>query len=336
MSKQPSGSDRFRTVVDVPRNPASISHQSTILSIGSCFAEHIGTRLSNNHFATCRNPTGILYNPESIGMLLDGLLHRQAYREDDLIDHAGAFYSFDHHGAFCGGNKAETLERINRAWAQARHWATGLDTLLVTLGTAWVYRLKSTGRVVANCHKMPHDSFERHLLEPTEIAQALGDCLQKYVHRTPCLNIILTISPVRHLRDNPHANSVSKAHLMTAVFQLEQQIANVYYFPAYEIMMDELRDYRFYECDMVHPSKVAQQYIWDGFCRACIDRRAREFIDGYTAILNARHHRIQQSAAPSTRHFAQKQLQRVRQLQSTFPHISLQGDADYFSGLCAS
>ena len=323
--------DIFRTAVSVPRSAAPISHNSSVLMLGSCFSEHIGTRLQENHFRTCCNPSGILFNPLSIAAALKQVHSASPFTKEELFYHQELWRSFDHHTSFAHPDPDETLQQINSSFQHAVHMCSNLTTLVLTFGTAFVFYSKDQNRVVANCHKLPSEQFERHLLTPEEIFTAVKESIDPLLLSHPALQIIVTLSPVRHLRDNAHENQISKAHLMTAIYKLEQCFPQVFYFPAYEIMMDELRDYRFYAADMVHPNETAIEYIWNSFRTACISENSNLFIDTYRSILTSSKHRVQFPSLEITRRFAQSRLELLHDLQAKFSDIDLSHHKAYFT-----
>ncbi len=323
----------FRTTIPVPENPRKIEHTHTILSIGSCFSEHIALRLKDFLFRTCINPTGILYNPASISQAIRAILSGKSYSRKDLFLHEGLWKSFDHHSDFNGKTPQKSLEKINSAMKEAIICIEKLDVLIITFGTAFVYRKKDTARLVANCHRLPNNAFQRSLLSIHEIVTDYTGLFSELYKRLPGITIIVTVSPVRHLRDNPHENQVSKSHLISAVYELESIFSALYYFPSYEILMDELRDYRFYSDDMAHPAPIAFDYIREKFLSACVSKKSRDFISDYIPVYQAKEHHIKDSSSERTVRFAQKQIKYIDTLETRYPEISLTGDKEYFSSL---
>jgi hypothetical protein len=323
----------FRTVVEFPENQQKISHDCNIINIGSCFSEHIGQYLNDYKFKLCINPTGILYNPSSICQVLKRLISGKKYSKEDLFSHEGIWKSFYHHSDFNAGTSENCLQKINGKFETACELLKKINILILTFGTSFVYYKKDTGQIVANCHQLPHVNFKRSLLPITTIVSEYSELLDSIYKLYPEINIIMTVSPVRHLRDNPHENQVSKAHLIAAVQELEDLFSRLYYFPSYEIMMDELRDYRFYGEDMVHPSGMAIDYIWKRFIASCIDRQSALFISKYESIFRAKSHDIKDYTSKATRIFAETQLDKINALQTEFNTISLSEDTAYFNTL---
>jgi hypothetical protein len=320
----------FRTPVPVSTINAPIDHTHRILMIGSCFSENIFSKLTVNHFNAQSNPTGIIYNPKSIATILHRLLEGKPYSRDDIFFNAGLWKSFDHHSMFCDPDSDRCLDHINDVFTRAANMIKNTDMVVLTLGSSFVYELKNGGRIVANCHKLPDSNYIRRLLTVDEIVKDCSDVFNKLLYCKSSMRIVMTVSPVRHLRDNPQENSVSKAHLSAAVYTLQHLFDSVYYFPAYEIMLDELRDYRFFAPDMVHPSEVAVDFIWERFRQACIDKRANRFIERYKNIIAARSHNFNFPQSEASKEFRNVQLRLLDQLKVDFPGIDLKNDYDYF------
>lgn len=333
MSEKCNDRPHFRTVVEPVECVGKIEHGKNILSIGSCFSENIANKLEESKFTIGVNPTGILYNPLSIVNAIRRILEKNKYVEDDLFFHEENWKSFDHHSRFNGKIQHECLEKINNSLDSAIRLASNLDTLIITFGTAFVYSHKLSRENVANCHRLPHDTFSRSLLAIDSIVQEYTQLFNILYKKFPKLNIVITISPVRHLRDNPHENQVSKAHLFAACYELEQQFGKLCYFPSYEIVMDELRDYRFYNHDMVHPSNLAIDYVWERFQKTCIQKRSRNFIAEYASVFRSRNHLVKNSSTDLLNKFVLSQLNKIDVLAGDYPEIDFKEDRDYFNKL---
>jgi hypothetical protein len=329
-----SAADRFRTVIDVQEMPERISHHDHILCAGPCFAETMGKRLRDFRFDACVNPSGPLFNPASIAALLRRLDLQEPYTETDLFESNGLWHSWDHHGRFSATAPGGCLSAINAALAAGSRAFKNLDVLMLTFGTAFVYRLGATGKVVANCHKQPSGLFERALLTVRDIVDEYTRLFSYVYEFYPDVRCIVTVSPVRHLRDDPHENLVSKSTLVCAVHELEKAFPGLYYFPAYEIMMDELRDYRFYDADMAHPNEIAIEYLWEKFVEACVDEDSTKFIKDYEPIRNAMEHEVV-NRGESVKRFGSEQLERAQELEKKYPDISFEKEKKYFTTLCS-
>ncbi len=257
----------FRTTVPPLKGMQGlIDYSSSVVMLGSCFTDNIGSRLNDAMFDCCHNPCGTLYNPASIASSLLDILYERPYTEADLVEHAGLWHSFSHHSRFSGDDKAKVLDTINHARDTALKAMSHASVFIVTFGTSWIFRLAEGNAVVANCHKMPPAMFRREMLSSTQTYGLWKKMLRELSARFPRMKVIFTVSPIRHLSDGAHANQLSKAALLEAVDRLTVEFpGQAIYFPAYEIMMDDLRDYRFYASDMLHPSDVAVDYIYDIF-----------------------------------------------------------------------
>jgi hypothetical protein len=322
----------FRTIVPLPEYAFRISYHDQVLSMGSCFAEHIGNCLAERHFTSLLNPFGILYNPASIGQSLERLLQEAPFSAEEQFEHQGLWHTFWHHGIFSAPDKAQALERINRAFRQAQAFLLSANRLIITLGTAFVFIYRASGEVAANCHKMPGSAFERRRLSTKEVLAALEPALLELKARQPSLEIILTVSPVRHIRDGLIENQRSKAALLLAAAELCQQHGFIHYFPAYEIMMDELRGYRFYAADMLHPSAEAVSYIWERLSQVCFDEPTRQLIAKIEKIRTASLHRPFHPQAPAHQQFLRQQLQQIEALERESPFLNLEEERRRFEG----
>ena len=242
----------FRTILQTESSPFQINHKSGVLCMGSCFAENIFERLNGFKFNTFLNPFGIIFNPISMAKSLEILLdENRLFEEKDLFQHLGGWHSFQHHGSFSNPNEEVVLEKINNALLEARTFLKKAEFLILTFGTSNVFVSEKTGQVVANCHKVPQKYFIHKKLSSDEIILTLDDVFRKITGVFPNLKIITTVSPIRHVRDGLIANQVSKAKLLVALDNLSSLHSHLAYFPSYEIMMDDLRDYRFYKKDLI-------------------------------------------------------------------------------------
>lgn len=255
----------FRTEVEILPAKKKISYHHQLISMGSCFSDNIGQRLNNAYFQVDVNPFGVLFNPISIKNSLEILLNNHIFTETDIFKHGSLWSSFSHSTLFASADKAECLNKINQRIQAAAIHLRQADFLLITFGTAWVYELIASGEVVSNCHKIPANNFVRKRLTVDEIVSAYSLLLTRLQQQSPQLRVIFTVSPIRHWKDGANENNLSKSILLMSVEQLKKQFDFIDYFPAYEIQMDELRDYRFYAADMLHPNETAIDYIWEKF-----------------------------------------------------------------------
>lgn len=268
----------LQTVLKLEKPSFQIDYGMKTMMIGSCFVENIGAKLAYFKFQTVINPCGVVYNPISVAETLKFLLDRKPLNESELIQNNGKWVSLKHHGSFSSVSKEECLTGINRRLAGDADWLEQTDLLILTWGTAWVYRHLSTDQVVSNCHRFPASDFERYRLSVDEIVRMYVDLFHRLWEVRPSLKIILTVSPVRHWKDGAHGNQLSKAILLLAVERLCEQFKDICYFPAYELVMDELRDYRFYAEDMVHLSNQGIAYIWEKFQSCFIASSTQEWM----------------------------------------------------------
>lgn len=257
----------LQTKVKIEESDFSLGYNSRIMMLGSCFVENIGKKLEYFRFRTDINPCGIVYNPLSVSNALKLLLERKRFEEFDLLQNDGKWVSLYHHGCFSAVDSLECLRRINERLERSAVELRRADLLIITFGTAWVYRYRENGLVVSNCHKFPAGDFERFRLSVEDIVAEYTGIITRLREVNPSVRILFTVSPIRHWKDGAHGNQLSKAVLLLAIDELAHLFPDVCYFPSYEIVMDELRDYRFYAEDMLHVSDVAVNYIWERFCK---------------------------------------------------------------------
>lgn len=308
----------FRTVVQPEKPPFSLSHADKLVSIGSCFSENIGKKFGDYRFQSNVNPFGQQYNPHSIAQAINRLLNPVPYIADDLVYHDELFHSFQHHGSYSRPTADETLIVINGNLDQAANDLQQATTLLLTFGTAHVFSLKQSGQIVSNCHKLSGSLFERRLMEPAEITEALDTALTKILALNPAIKIILTVSPVRYFAFGHYENSLSKAHLFAAIYQLQKRHPQLYYFPAYELVMDDLRDYRFFAEDMLHPNHQATEYVWENLCNTLLDKKTLALLKEIDEIILAAKHRPRNPASQAHKAFAGKMLQKISLLKKDY------------------
>jgi len=266
---------KFRTELPVPKFPFQISYQDPILLLGSCFSDHIGTFLAKNRFFVHSNPFGTLFNPVSIANVLKMTMKPELFTDDYRYFYDNRWVSFAHHGSFSHFDELQFIKQINQQWNDTKTFLEQTHFLFITFGTAYCYRFLERDLIVANCHKIPNTQFEKIRLKIDEIVQIYQEIVQKIQQLNPSLKIIFTVSPVRHLGDGFHENQLSKSVLHLAVEQLTDD-KNVFYFPAYEILMDDLRDYRFYAEDLCHPGENAVRYIEEIFADTFFSQTTKE------------------------------------------------------------
>jgi hypothetical protein len=278
---------RFRTELQTPTSEIKIELDDSVITIGSCFSDVIGSFLINNKFDTLINPFGTVYNPVSIF----NLLWEQEWDDNKFVESNGSIFHHDAHASFFSDSITELKNELRDVKKQTINRLNKCNWLIVTVGTAIVYKLKDTGDVVANCHKVPQKNFIKSTLSVKEMISAFEAFYNHIKEVNPSINILLTVSPVRHIKDGLQDNAVSKSKLRVVCNEFQKQYSNVQYFPSYEIMMDDLRDYRFYKADMIHPNEVAENYIWDKFQETYFDNETQKFIKEWKKIKDAIAHR---------------------------------------------
>ena len=309
----------FRTKINIEKPAFSITHKDKLLLSGSCFTESIGRYLNNFQFKTAINPFGIIYNPVSIFNSLGKVTDNFFYTENDLIQHNELFISLDHHGVFSAKDKMKVIENINAEIEKTHEVFNETGLIIITFGTSFVYHHKQQNKIVANCHKIPNNQFEKRLLSISEIIEAFVKIKSKLKDK----KILFTVSPVRHWRDGAVENQRSKSMLIESIHQIISQNKNCFYFPAYEIMMDELRDYRFYNEDMLHPNAVAVKYIWQRFSETYFDNTTKEINNRIEKINLLLQHKIKNENTTEEENFQkQKQLQ-IAGFKKDYPEIEV-------------
>jgi hypothetical protein len=313
---------KFRTEIKLQSIGFQLKHSDKILMMGSCFVENIAEKIVRNGFQADVNPFGIVYNPLSLGKGLSGLIKRTVYTGDALFEHQGVYHSFHHHSRFSGLNQVLVLEQINSRIRQSSLFLREANRLILTFGTATVYRLVSSGEVVANCHKLPAHCFREERLSVESIVQQWNELIQRLWALNPALQLLFTVSPIRHKKDGAHENQLNKATLLLAVDALIKANERCYYFPSYELILDDLRDYRFYAEDMLHPGQQAIDYIWEKFSEACFDVPTRERIQEWQSICQALSHRpLNPESEEYKRFLAATNEKKERFIRNFLPHL---------------
>lgn len=324
-SEQTEKAMDFRTPVAIPRYPFRIGPAQRGLVLGSCFALHIGEWLREGKLPVCVDPFGISYNPASIARTLERLESGRRFGPDELFEHNGLWHSPLHHGDFSGPDPKLVLERINRAAADGAEALRTADYLILTFGTAWVY--ERGGEIVANCHKLPAREFVRRRMAVAEIVERLAGRIERW----PEKRVILTVSPVIHRGDGLAENQLSKSALIVAAHELAERFPDrVYYFPAYEIVTGELRDYRFYAEDMCHPSAVATAYVRERFAAAWLSPEAVRLVAEVHGLRRAMAHRPLHPESPEYARFRADMRQKAESLQRQYPTADFGEELRYF------
>ena len=316
---------QFSTQIPIAKSNNPVDYNSQIVSLGSCFAVNIGQKFDYFKFRNTTNPFGILFHPVALEKFISFSLNNKQFTEADIFEHNNLWHCFDAHSDLSNPDKNILLNNLNSACSSANAKLKEASHLIITLGTAWVYRFTETGNLVANCHKVPQQQFTKELLSVASIKQSLENIIQMITETNPSIHIIFTVSPVRHIKDGFTENQWSKSNLISSlhdILKTEYCKLNTAYFPSYEIMMDELRDYRFYAEDMIHPSAVAVDYIWERFTEAYIAPEAHETMKLTDSIQKGLSHRPFNPDTPQHQDFLKKLDDKIITLQKLHPHIS--------------
>ena len=324
---------KFQTIVDVPQFQWQTGYKKKNLFMGSCFTENIGAKMEALKYPVDINPFGILYNPLSVANGLQLLLEKKRFSSDDLFEHNGLWHSFSHHGRFSNTEQNVVLDDINTRIKSSATFLKQADFLFLTFGTAWIYRYKESGELVSNCHKIPAREFVRERLSVQQIVEIYRELLTKIWQINPDLKVVFTVSPIRHWKDGAVENQRSKSTLILAVDQLIQELGTekCAYFPSYEIVMDELRDYRFYAEDMLHISEVAIKHIWSRFEAALVGAESIEIGREVQKINNAVKHRPINKKSLEYSKFLFSFLNKLELLENRFPYLNLKLEKEYFN-----
>jgi hypothetical protein len=314
----------FRTELSLRPAAQPLSQGARVLTIGSCFSDVIGERLAGHKVRALTNPFGTVFNPLAAARLLRAVAGEDTDWQQHLVEARGRWQSYDLHATVGADSPPALLERIEQTVRETAEFARTADVLVWTLGTAYGYRLRDTGEVVNNCHKIPADRFEKELLTAEEIVSAVTEAYALLRQQNPKLRLVLTVSPVRHLKDTLPLNAVSKSVLRVACHYLSELLPGASYFPAYELLLDDLRDYRFYAADMLHPSEVAEQYVWEKFVGVYFDGHFKQFVQEWDGIQRALQHQPLHEGAPEHREFLQQTQQRLERILSRGVDVRLE------------
>ncbi|MFS4494445.1 GSCFA domain-containing protein [Maribacter sp. 2308TA10-17] len=285
---------KFRSEINFTKAQNQIDYQSQLLILGSCFAKNIGNKLAYFKFQSLHNPFGILFHPVAIEKLISKAVKKESYTEEDIFFLNERWHCFDAHSDLSNPSKEILLHELNIGLENTYEQITKSTHVLITLGTAWVYCNKKTNSVVANCHKVPQKEFTKELLSVAAVQKSIENTIQSIQSVNKDVKFIFTVSPVRHLKDGFVENQRSKSHLISAIHQIMETshfVPRTSYFESYELMMDELRDYRFYEADMIHPNEQAIDYIWEKFVEVWISPEAHPTMQKVDTIQKGLQHR---------------------------------------------
>jgi hypothetical protein len=323
--------DPFFLPIQIQSPEKRVRYQQGILLTGSCFTEHIGNHLIDLKFDTLQNPNGILFDPLSVAGSLISYIEPHRYEPQDLFYHNELWQSWKHHGVFSDMDQQVVLNKINQSQQAAHSFLKKADWLIITLGSSFTYILKEQNKAVANCHRAPANWFNKKLLPIDEMLAVLDEALHRLFDFNPGLQIIFTVSPVRHIRDGVIENNRSKARLIEAVHQLVNKFNKTYYFPAYEMVIDVLRDYRFYDKDLVHPNYMATNYVVENFMEHYVDPESRLLSEEVRKLQIARKHRALHPNTESHRRFLKEQLEKTLELSGRYPFLNFAPELKHFS-----
>jgi hypothetical protein len=330
---------QFQLPIQIKSPEEQISYRDKILLVGSCFTEHIGNSLGELKFSILQNPNGILFDPRSVCSSLLSYIENKKYNKEDLFYLNEVWNSWEHHSRFSNINADECLKTINESQRQAHNFLKNADWLIITLGSSFSYRLTNEATPggsqnndgVANCHRAPASWFNKYLLPIDETISLLDSTYHRLKQFNPTLKIIFTISPVRHIRDGVIENNRSKARLIEAVHHLVNKYPALYYFPAYELVIDVLRDYRFYDIDMVHPNYPATEFVMEKFNESFIDEQSQQLMEEIKKIVIARKHKAFQPDTNAHKTFLKTHLEKTKELQKKFSFLDLDEEINYFT-----
>lgn len=333
---------QFQVPINIKSPDKQINYRDTILLTGSCFTEHIGNSLAEIKFSVLQNPNGILFDPRSVCYSLNSYIDNKQYENKDLFHLNEVWNSWEHHSRFSNINADECLKNINHSQQQAHRFLKDADWLIITLGSSFSYRLTSefskdspvggdlTGTGVANCHRAPSQWFDKYLLTIDEMITLLDSTYHRLKQFNPKLKTIFTISPVRHIRDGVIDNNRSKSRLIEAVHHMVNKFPGLFYFPAYELVIDVLRDYRFYDIDMVHPNYPATEFVMEKFKESFIDKDSQQLMEEIKKIVIARKHKPFQPETSAHKGFLKAHLEKTKELQSKFGFLNFKDEIEYF------
>lgn len=306
----------LRTELHVPKASWTFGISDPVITLGSCFAATMGQRFADNKFTTLINPFGTVYHPLAVHRLLDYSVANQTPSRETYLNRDGVWYGYDFHSSLHASSADQLTDLLRERIRHVHGFLQNARVLILTYGTAWAYILREAGRSVGNCHRMPASLFEKHLTSPREMIKSFQESLRRLHELNPQLRIILTVSPVRHIKDTLTLNSVSKSALRLACHHLQEEEPLVDYFPSYEIILDDLRDYRFYQEDLLHPTAVAESYVWDKFSEAYYTDETRDILSTWSSIRKALLHRPFHPEHPEHQAFLRNTLTQLRTLMN--------------------
>lgn len=324
----------FRAKLPAPKFPFVLEHATPLMFIGSCFSTNMAAKCENAGFRVNANPFGTIFNPVSIAESIERIAQNKWMLQEELSEYNQQYFSFLHHTQFSSTTAEGALEKINSALSQSHTFLQEKPIVFVTLGTAWVYVLKNTEAIVANCHKIPQNQFIKRILSVSEVEEALDRIVRALKLVNEHSTVVFTVSPVRHLRDGMIENNRSKGVLLTALHQYleSNKTENLHYFPVYEWVIDELRDYRFFEADFMHPNQLAIDFVFEQFSACFFSPETQQLCKQFEKLNKARTHRTQQQGE-ATHNFAQSMLQHIETLKQTHPTLDFSAYSTHFKSL---
>jgi hypothetical protein len=322
--------DSFFVPIQIQAPTEMIRYQQGILLSGSCFTEHIGNYLIDLKFNALQNPNGILFDPLSVATSLISYIEPVTYEPKDLFYHNELWQSWKHHGIFSDTDQQVVLDKINKSQQAAHLFLKKANWLIITLGSSFTYILKEQNLSVANCHRAPANWFNKRLLPIDEMLAVLDEAIHRLFDFNPGLRVIFTISPVRHIRDGVIENNRSKARLIEVAHQLVNKFNNTYYFPAYELVIDVLRDYRFYDKDLVHPNYMATNYVVENFMEYYVDSESRLLSEDIRKLVISRKHRPLHPNTEAHQRFLKEQLEKTLELSEKYPFLNFETELKHF------
>ncbi len=310
----------FRTKINITKESKSIDYNSNVVLFGSCFIENIEKYFKYFKFQYTSNPHGIIFHPKAIEKSVSDCVNNIEYKKSDLFYHDELWLSFNHHSKFSSLSSSEILTAINSNINKTHKALNSASHVLITLGTAWVYRFEEKEMLVSNCHKIPQKQFNKELLSIAQITESLGKIISQIKQVNSNAIILFTVSPIRHLKDGVVENTLSKAHLLSAIHQIVDK-KNTFYFPSYEIMMDDLRDYRFYNNNMLHPNETAIEYIWEIFKESWVNEKSYPLMKEINSIQKSLQHKPFRKDSKKHQLFLQQLKTKIELITSKYSHI---------------
>ncbi|MDP2386646.1 MAG: GSCFA domain-containing protein [Bacteroidota bacterium] len=322
---------KFKLEFDIAPFASKINPDGKLFFAGSCFSENIASLFEKYKFDIVSNTHGILYNPHSIARSIFDCVEKRTYTEQDLFYANESWNSFNHHGRFSNSDKKNCLDEINKQISKAHELLKKCKHLFITFGSAFIYKHIESGLFVGNCHKIPQKQFQKIILSKEEVIDQYKKLVKNLKEINPGINIVFTASPVRYIRDGVAENNLSKAILLQAVHELVAAHEHCFYFPSYEIVNDELRDYRFFEADMVHPNQLAIDYVWERLSEVCFGSGTKELISELDLILNAASHKPFNESSEAHKKFKETYFKKCDELKRKFAHLDFGKEQKIFT-----